>query len=103
MKNPEDFWKEYDATLAQVRAERVATDRVTPLRRDMTAKTRADMAIRSIMSGIEALDALTQHEEISRDAHHQLDDADTRISLLRMRLRMRRSTIHLCSQFGRAP
>jgi hypothetical protein len=78
-------------------------ERVTPLRHDTTAKARADMAIRSIMSGIEALEALSQHEEITRDAHHQLDEADTRISLLRMRLRMRRSTIHLCSQFGRAP
>jgi hypothetical protein len=105
MKNPEDFWKEYDATLAQVRADRIVTERVTPLRHDMTAKARADIAIRSIMSGVETLEALSQDasEEISRDAHQQLDEADTRISLLRMRLRMRRATIHLCSQFGKAP
>jgi hypothetical protein len=105
MKIPEDFWKEYDATLAEVRAERIVTERVTPLRHDTTAKARAAIAIQCLMTAIETLENLCEHSagEFDREAHHQLDDADTRISLLRTRLKMRRSTIHLCSQFGKAP
>ncbi len=78
----------------EVRAEVNARHRVVSLRRDMTARQRGDAAMRGLEHALSTLEMVGE-SIATRETDALLDDFDTRISLLRMRLKMKRTTAHL--------
>ena len=72
------------------------------LRPTLNANDRAFAAMRTLMNTLDELKALAVSDPTELQFYlMEMDRADTDISLLRARLRMRRTTSQLCSQFGR--
>jgi hypothetical protein len=77
---------------------------VLTLRPTLTANYRAFSAMRALMNTLDELKALAESDPVELQFYiMEIDRADTDIKLLLTRLRMKRTTSQLCSQFGKAP
>ncbi len=95
-----DFSRVMDACMAQAYAHTIATERVIPLRPDLSRLERREMALQQLEA---ALDTLEMTREEPQDDYHRLRAAEIRMSNLTHAQRMKRSMLHLCGIFGRAP
>jgi len=95
------FTRAIEAYKREARAETIARARVISLRPDMTAPQRGQLAITALQSAMDQLEMLADH--LPADAADDLDEIECRLALLRPRLRMKRSIVHLTDVFGRAP
>jgi hypothetical protein len=103
MKDPEQFWRDYDECYRRVREESIVNDRIVTLRPDMTRGQCAAMAVDAVYEDTRSALGLEAHIPLDDDALGKLEAAGMLLVRLAQRLRMKRSTVHLCSQFGRAP
>jgi hypothetical protein len=93
------LWEE---ALREARAEVIARHRVVMLHHDTTDRERSIIAAQSLDMAIRQLEALCEVGAITRDMEAMIDEAESRLVFLRIKARSKRSTIHLCGQFGRA-
>jgi hypothetical protein len=76
----------------------------SPFPPKLTADDRAFIAVAQLGNILRELERLAESDpQVLMSFQIELDDADTRLSLLRPRLRMKRSLVHLTSSMGRAP
>ena len=68
-----------------------------------TAERRVALHLQTLTAVIAALQEEQDWIPSDPETFRQLDEADTAISLLRARVRMKSSTVELCSQFGKTP
>jgi hypothetical protein len=70
----------------------------------LSAQDRARLAMKNLQAAIDELCSLGDSDPtVAMHFTREIDEAETRLSLLRPRLQMKRSLIHLTSEFGRAP
>jgi hypothetical protein len=71
----------------------------------ITPSERAFIAVETLKSAVAELESLheTAPRAVSAGQVKEIEDAELRIALLLPRLRMTRSIVHLCNQFGKAP
>jgi hypothetical protein len=73
-----------------------------PIPSRLTADDRAFITVEQLGNVLKELERLAESDpQVLMFFQMELDDADTRLSLLRPR--MKRSLVHLTSEFGRAP
>lgn len=99
----DSFLSSFETHLRQTRAERIASEQVTTLRPDMDAAMRARFALMAIKDAITQLEMVADAVMLNAEQLEALDDAESRLALLRPRVKMRRSMVHLLNPFGRAP
>lgn len=98
-----NFWDGFDACLNELRAERIASEVVTTLHSDMKPQKRAQIALQTIADALNQLEIVADEVMLNGAQIEALDDVDSRLALLRPRVKMRRSMLHLAGVFGRAP
>jgi len=70
----------------------------------LSAQDRARLAMKNLQAAIDELCSLGDSDPtVAMHFTGEIDEAETRLSLLRPRLQMKRGLIHLTSEFGRAP
>jgi hypothetical protein len=98
-----NFWNGFDACLNELRAERIASERVTTLHPDMKPQQRAHFAMRALVDALDQLEMVADEVMLNGGQMEALEGANSRLALLCPRARMRRSMLHLTSEMGRAP
>jgi hypothetical protein len=97
------FTSNFEFHLRQTRADRIASERVTALRPDLDAPQRASFALQTISSALSILEMVADEAHLNAQQIEEMDSAESRLAMLRMRAKMRRSLIHLTSSMGKAP
>ena len=76
---------------------------MTTLRPDMEAQQRARFAMQALVDALDQLEMVADDVMLNGAQIETLEEANTRLALLCPRMKMRRSMLHLTSEFGRAP
>jgi hypothetical protein len=97
----DSFLSSFEHHLRQTTSDRIAGEVVTALRPDMEAWERARYAMTLIEDALTTLEMVADEVMLNAEQIEALDDADSRLALLRPRLKMRRSMLHLAGVFGR--
>lgn len=96
-----DFWDAFDAVSREVRAEFIANEKVLALRPDLTARQRWEMALDALEKACAQLEMVSDAIKPTRADIERIDRIEGQLVMLRMKLKMRRSMVHLASEMGR--
>jgi|GEM_PF-6279891 len=91
----------FDRHLRKIARDRIVAEPVTVLHSDMEPRVRASIALQTLKQAIATLEMVAEEAMLNGEQVDALDHAESRLALLRPRVKLRRSMLHLAGVFGR--